>query len=166
MSSLVQRGLQISKNIIFSSFLQRAGKLLGKPFRVAIILREVAAKLDDKNSTKGPVQQIVDMGRTLIQLIGAYIKGSYRQIETSTIIAGLAVLLYFLSPLDLVPDFVPVVGLLDDVALISWFLSKFAEELAHFRAWEAASSGAVADTTPAPAKPDRSLPAVAELGHS
>ncbi|OUJ71806.1 YkvA family protein [Hymenobacter crusticola] len=166
MSSLVQRGLQISKNLIFSAFLQRAGKLLGKPFRVAVVLREVAAKLDDKNSNKGAIQQLVDMGRTLVALVSAYITGSYRQIDTSTIIAGLAVLLYFLSPLDLVPDFIPVVGLLDDVALISWFISKFAEEIARFRQWEASSAASASGTAPAPARSDRSLPAVAELGHS
>jgi len=166
MSSLVQRGLQISKNAIFNIFLQRAGKLLGKPFRVAVVLREVAAKLDDKNSTKGPIQQLIDMGRTLVRLVSAFITGSYRQIESSTIIAGLAVLLYFLSPIDLVPDFIPVVGLLDDLALVSWFISKFAGEISRFREWEATSAASASGTAPAPARPNRNLPAVAELGHS
>jgi len=166
MSSLVQRGLQISKNAIFNIFLQRAGKLLGKPFRVAVVLREVAAKLDDKNSTKGPIQQLIDMGRTLVRLVSAFITGSYRQIESSTIIAGLAVLLYFLSPIDLVPDFIPVVGLLDDLALVSWFISKFAGEISRFREWEATSAASASGTGPAPARPNRNLPAVAELGHS
>jgi uncharacterized membrane protein YkvA (DUF1232 family) len=166
MPSLTQRGLQISKNAIFNIFLQRAGKILGKPFRVAVGLQEVAAKLDDKNSTKGTIQQVIDMGRTLVRLVSAYVAGSYRHIETSTIIAGLAVLLYALSPLDLVPEFVPVVGFLDDLALISWFISKFAEEIARFREWEMTSAAAVKGAAPAPAKPDRDLPPVAELGHS
>ena len=166
MPSLTQKGLQISKNVIFNLFLQRAGKMLGKPFRVAVVLQEVAAKLDDKNSDKGTVQQLIDMGRTLVRLVSAYVTGSYRHIETGTIIAGLAVLLYALSPIDLVPDFVPVVGFLDDLALISWFISKFAQEIARFREWEMTSAAAVKSVSPAPAKPNRDLPPVAELGHS
>ncbi|GGF06626.1 hypothetical protein GCM10011383_17110 [Hymenobacter cavernae] len=166
MSSLVQKGLQISKNVIFNVFLQRAGKLLGKPFRVAVVLREVAAKLDDNNSPKGALQQIADMGRTLVRLVSAYITGSYRHIEGSTIVAGLAVLLYFLSPIDLVPDFIPMLGLLDDVALVSWFISKFAGEITRFREWESTSAVSASGVAPAPANSDRSLPAVAELGHS
>lgn len=168
MSSLYEKGLAISKNALFNVFLGRAGKLLGRPFRVVLILREVASKLDSKDSKKGPLQQVIDMGRTLIRLVSAYASGSYRQIETSTIVAGLAVLLYALSPIDLVPDFIPLVGFLDDLSLISWFISKFQGEISRFQAWESKSAapnnGII--TASAPATSDKSLPAVAELGHS
>ncbi|SMB98763.1 protein of unknown function DUF1232 [Hymenobacter roseosalivarius DSM 11622] len=169
MSSLYEKGLAISKNALFNVFLGRAGKLLGRPFRIAIILREVASKLDAKDSKKGPLQQVVDMGRTLIRLIGAFASGSYRQIETTTIVSGLAVLLYVLSPIDLVPDFIPVIGFLDDLSLISWFISKFQGEIARFQAWEsksAAPNNGVVVAPSLPAVSDKSQPAVAELGHS
>ena len=169
MSSLYEKGLAISKNALFNVFLGRAGKLLGRPFRVALILREVASKLDAKDSKKGPLQQVIDMGRTLVRLVAAYVSGSYRKIETTTIISGLAVLLYALSPIDLVPDFIPLVGFLDDLSLISWFISKFQGEIARFQAWESKSAvpnNGVTAATSAPAESDKSLPAVAELGHS
>lgn len=169
MSSLYEKGLAISKNALFNVFLGRAGKLLGRPFRVALIMREVAAKLDAKDSKKGPLQQIIDMGRTLVRLVAAYASGSYRQIEASTIVSGLAVLLYTLSPIDLVPDFIPLVGFLDDLSLISWFIGKFQGEIARFQAWEsssAAPNNGVTTATSAPAASDKSLPPVAELGHS
>jgi uncharacterized membrane protein YkvA (DUF1232 family) len=100
---------------------------------------------------------------TLVRLVRNYITGDYRQIQTSTIISGLAVLLYVLSPIDLVPDFVPVLGFLDDLSLVSWFMGKFQVEIANYREWETR----LAETGPnAPALGDPSLPAVAELGHS
>lgn len=168
MSTLADKGLKIAKNAVFSMFIKRATKLLGKPFAIAVTLREVAAKLDDQNSKKGPLQQTIDMIRTLIRLVNAYVTGSYRQIETSTIISGLAVLLYVLSPIDLVPDFIPVVGLMDDLALVSWFISKFRDELVNFQQWEgrhATEAAALAAAVPAAA--DATVTgAVAELGHS
>ncbi|QDA61775.1 YkvA family protein [Hymenobacter jejuensis] len=166
MSTLAEKGLRIAKNAVFNVFLRRATKLLGKPFAVAVTLREVAAKLDDQDSKKGPIQQTIDMVRTLIRLVGAFVRGSYRQIETTTIISGLAVLLYVLSPVDLVPDFLPVVGFLDDLALMSWFIGKFRDELIRFQKWEKTSALAITGTAPEPARSDRSLPPVAELGHS
>lgn len=35
------------------------------------------------------------------------------------IIAGLA-MLYIISPLDLIPDFIPVIGWLDDLGVLVW----------------------------------------------
>ena len=138
MSTLTQKGLAITKNILYSTFLQRATKLLGKPLTVAITLREVAQKLDDQDSQKGPIQQTIDMGRLVGRLVAAFVSGSYRQIATETIVSGVAVLLYVLSPVDVVPDFIPVLGFMDDVALIGWFADKFRAELDRFREWEAA----------------------------
>ena len=162
MSTLTQKGFAITKNILYSTFLQRATKLLGKPLTVAVTLREVARKLDDQDSQKGPIQQTIDMGRLVVRLVAAYVSGSYRQVATETIVSGVAVLLYVLSPVDVVPDFIPVLGFMDDVALISWFTDKFRAELDRFKAWEQTPGRPL----PAPARPNPELPAVAELGHS
>ncbi|MBC8083171.1 MAG: DUF1232 domain-containing protein [Hymenobacter sp.] len=175
MSSLLEKGLSISKNALFSVFLNRAGKLLGRPFRAVLVLNEVANKLASKESGDNKFKQVFDVARTLIRLVRNYISGSYRQIDASTIVAGLAVLLYMLSPLDLVPDFVPIVGFLDDLALISWFIGKFQSEISRFREWEATHAAAETDYIPAASAPAyyaasntnaENAPAVAEMGHS
>ncbi|KUG08776.1 YkvA family protein [Solirubrum puertoriconensis] len=170
MSSLADKGLQISKNAVFSLFMSRAGKLLGKPFKVVLVLNEVADKLASQESKDNKFKQLIDAGRSLIRLVRAYINGSYRQIETSTIMAGLAVLLYALSPIDLVPDFIPVLGFLDDLSLLSWFIGKFQTELNRFREWETTSAVAEAPAVGLPleasATSAQNAAAVSELGHS
>jgi uncharacterized membrane protein YkvA (DUF1232 family) len=163
MSTLTEQGLRLSKNAIFNVFVNRATKLLGKPFKVITILNETATKLADKESKDNKFKQLFDVALTLVRLVRSYVIGDYRQIQTSTIISGLAVLLYVLNPIDLVPDFIPVLGFLDDLSLVSWFLGKFQEELERFRTWENQSVKSVAS---APANGDQLLPAVAELGHS
>jgi uncharacterized membrane protein YkvA (DUF1232 family) len=103
--------------------------------------------------------------------VRAFISGEYRDISTNTVISGLAVLLYVLSPIDLIPDFIPVIGFLDDLSLISWFLGKFQGEITRFREWEQTGHrAAVATTGPdeaaEPAQGDQTQASVAELGHS
>jgi uncharacterized membrane protein YkvA (DUF1232 family) len=164
MSTLTQRGLEISKNVLFSKFLGRGSRLLSKPLKVVVLLNEVADKLADKNSKENKFTQLFSTALTLVRLVRNYVSGEYRQIETSTIASGLGVLLYVLSPIDLVPDFIPVLGFLDDLSLISWFIGKFHVEITRFQEWEQTNAPAL--THAAPAQGDRSLPAVAELGHS
>jgi uncharacterized membrane protein YkvA (DUF1232 family) len=171
MSSLAEKGLKLSKNVLFSVFISRATKLLGKPFQVVTILNETADKLADKESKTNKFRQLFDVALTLVRLVRSYISGQYRDIATSTIVSGLAVLLYVLSPIDLVPDFIPVVGFLDDLSLVSWFLSKFQDEITKFRAWEQAShaqqpNSTGPDAAAQPALGDAAQPSVAELGHS
>ena len=45
MSTLYEKGLRLSKNAVFNVFVNRAAKLLGKPFKVITALNEVADKL-------------------------------------------------------------------------------------------------------------------------
>jgi uncharacterized membrane protein YkvA (DUF1232 family) len=163
MSTLAQRGLQISKNAVFNVFVNRATKLLGKPFKVVTILNETANKLADKESKDNKFKQLFDVALTVVRMVRSYITGEYREIQGSTVIAGLAVLLYVLSPIDLVPDFIPVLGFLDDLSLVSWFVGKFQGEIVRYRDWE----NRTAQLAPsAPAQGDDTMPAVAELGHS
>ena len=86
-------------------------------------------------------------------------------------ICGILTLTYALSPIDLVPDFIPVLGFLDDLSLISWFLGKFQGEMTRYRAWEATRHSQVAtsstpDFAARPATGDMQQPPIAELGHS
>jgi len=169
MSTLAEKGLKISKNALFNVFIGRATKLLGRPFKVVAILNETADKLASKESKDNKFKQLFEVALTLVRLIRAYISGEYRSIETGTIISGLAVLLYVLSPIDLVPDFIPVVGFLDDLSLIGWFVGKFQGEISRFREWEKRSRSGVQtgiDTAAEPAYGDKNQPLVAELGHS
>ena len=45
-------------------------------------------------------------------------------------------LLYFLIPLDLLPDYLPVVGFLDDLAVLTTIASSVQEEIQKYRNWK------------------------------
>jgi uncharacterized membrane protein YkvA (DUF1232 family) len=48
-------------------------------------------------------------------------------------------IIYFVNPFDLIPDFIPVIGYLDDVAVIALAVASIHNDLDDFRAWEANS---------------------------
>jgi len=46
------------------------------------------------------------------------------------------VLVYFISPLDVIPDVLPIIGIADDVALVVWLFNVLEKEIAKFSDWE------------------------------
>jgi uncharacterized membrane protein YkvA (DUF1232 family) len=69
-------------------------------------------------------------------MMRAWIKGDYQNISTKSIIAVVAALLYFVNPLDLIPDFIPIIGQIDDVFIVGYLIKTLNKELERFMAWE------------------------------
>ncbi len=70
------------------------------------------------------------------RLVKAYAKGDYRDVSKKNIALIVAALLYFISPLDLIPDAIPILGFMDDMAVIGFILSTLGEELLKYESFE------------------------------
>jgi uncharacterized membrane protein YkvA (DUF1232 family) len=71
----------------------------------------------------------------LLRLLRAYGEGEYRDVSgTNLALAGLG-LFYLVSPLDVLPDFIPG-GFADDAAVVGFIIKKVRSELVKFEAWE------------------------------
>lgn len=55
----------------------------------------------------------------MASLLRSYVKKEYRDIPIGSIIAIVSALIYFVSPLDIVPDSIPVIGYFDDAAVVA-----------------------------------------------
>ena len=137
LQDLIQKGLRLSQHAIFRKFLGKAGGILGKPAKLAMLLSNAYTKLIDTNSSDSGFAQVKGIMQTFIRLVKAYANGSYRAVSNRSLLVGVGVLLYFISPIDLIPDFIPVLGLMDDISLMAWFVDAFQKEISNFRAWEA-----------------------------
>lgn len=70
-----------------------------------------------------------------IDLVYNFIRKIYTKVPTGTIVSIVAALIYFVSPIDLVPDFIPGVGLVDDAGVILFCLFLVKQDLDEFKAW-------------------------------
>lgn len=66
------------------------------------------------------------------------VRGRYRPIPWPAILWMLAAVVYLLSPLDLIPDFLLVIGLVDDVFIVGWMLTRVDQALEDYRLWREA----------------------------
>ncbi|WP_187260857.1 YkvA family protein [Pontibacter beigongshangensis] len=139
-NDLVNQGLKLTSHPMFQTFLGKAGRLASKPAKLAMLLAAAYAKLVDTDSPKNGFEQIKEVMLTFIRMARFYINGTYRNISSKSLLIGVAVLLYWVTPLDIIPDFIPVIGLLDDISLMAWFIDAFQTEISKFRDWEAGTA--------------------------
>lgn len=142
MENQTNNGHKIADSGIFKKILAQAEEYFKKPLRVKELLNDAYKKASEKKDIGTIAHDVWENLQTLSRLIKAAVTGEYTGIPTSTIIGGIAVLLYFLTPIDFVPDFIPVIGLLDDVALLAWFLTSIKGEIEKFEDWERTRSAA------------------------
>ena len=65
-------------------------------------------------------------------LIKAYVQGNYTKLPLITLVKITAALLYFVMPFDFIPDFLPLVGFADDLAIVVWVGKAIKDELDEF----------------------------------
>lgn len=67
----------------------------------------------------------------------AWWRGEYRAVSAKALLSVVAGLLYFISPLDAIPDWLLGVGFLDDLAVLAWVVKTWRGELDAYEAWRA-----------------------------
>lgn len=102
--------------------------------RLPGLLRAVA----DKGERNARFARVRDDLNLLLGLCAAWWRGEYRAVGRQALVSVVAALLYFLAPLDMVPDWLPGAGLLDDLAVLAWVMRTWAAELDAYRAWREA----------------------------
>lgn len=129
-------GEKIASSPLFKNFLSKAEAYLKQPLRIKQLLNDAYQKGSAKKDVGHLAHEAWESMQTLFRLVKASASGEYTGLPTPTVLAAVAVLIYFLSPIDIIPDFIPVVGLLDDVALMAWFTTTLKTEMDKFADWE------------------------------
>jgi uncharacterized membrane protein YkvA (DUF1232 family) len=94
-----------------------------------------ADAIEERFRDNGPLQRLLDDGRLLLDLVRDVKRGNYRRVPLWTLSAAAFALLYVLNPFDVIPDALPVVGVLDDAAVVSACLVLLEQDLYDYRKW-------------------------------
>lgn len=95
-------------------------------------------EVDQKFSGNGPLGKFIADVKLLFSMLQDYWSGDYRGVPWTTIAAVVAALAYVFSPIDLIPDFIPGIGLVDDALVIAACLSAIDSDLHAYKGWKVA----------------------------
>jgi len=72
----------------------------------------------------------------LVSLVRSYVKKECKDIPIGSVMAIVAVLIYFVSPIDLIPDSIPIVGYLDDAAVLGFVWNMVEDDVEEYKKWQ------------------------------
>jgi uncharacterized membrane protein YkvA (DUF1232 family) len=123
-------------NAYFKKAKRRASGILQDPKRLRRLLAAAGEKLRHlRNDTEG-MQTLRSQANTFIRMIRAYQTGKYKRTPWKSLLLITAGIIYFVSPLDLIPDFIPVLGFMDDITVLLWIVNSVGKDVDSFKEWE------------------------------
>lgn len=125
---------KILESIFFKNATGKAGRYAQNTSSLLDLLKRVLSKTSTlRGEAYAGLREKISL---LVRMVRMYVAGEYRAIPWKTLTRIVAVLLYFLSPIDFIPDLLPIVGLTDDLALIVWLFNAIKDDLTDFDEWE------------------------------
>ncbi|HET8753679.1 MAG TPA: YkvA family protein [Salinimicrobium sp.] len=98
--------------------------------------------ISNKISNAGMLKKYTELAKVMVGMIKDYKKGIYKNVPWFTIAAIAFSLLYILNPLDIVPDFIPGLGYVDDLAVFTFALKFIQNDLHNYLDWKIESQKA------------------------
>ena len=123
--------------LTFEQAMLKAASYVGRKEKLRRLL-EIASRKSQRyyESLLAPWESL----RIFFRMIRACVTGKYCA-PADSILMVVAAVIYFLSPFDLVPDAIPVFGLIDDAAVMTCVARANLTAISNFRKWEILFSG-------------------------
>jgi uncharacterized membrane protein YkvA (DUF1232 family) len=134
------KNITFSKEVMMPDFTEKQVEDEFDKYSRNVTEDDVSGVLDKEDEilgkAHGPLEKFAQNIKLLFSVVKDYASGNYKEIPWTTIAAIIGSLLYVFSPIDLVPDFIPFVGLLDDAAVMSVCLAGIGRDLKKYEIWK------------------------------
>lgn len=134
-NGLVKKGLLISKTLLFRVLMGRAEGIVNNPKRILNLTKSAFRKIKQYDGASQMTTNVSAGFYLFVDMLKHWANGSYKGFENHKILYIIGALLYLVSPLDIIPDAVPVLGFLDDLSILAWLYATMREEINQYVAW-------------------------------
>ena len=102
-------------------------------------LERLLQRLEKKLSLIPVAGDMLSKVPAMVSLVRSYAKGEYRDLPLGSVLAIVAAILYVVNQVDLIPDFIPGAGYLDDAAVLAVCLKLVGDDVDEYVAWRKAN---------------------------
>lgn len=126
----------MSKKENFKKYQKKAEEVLKDNKRVQSLLGSTREKLTEVLENNDRLKEFSEKIYVMIRMVKAQLSGEYREFPWRTLAMIVGALIYFVTPLDLIPDVIPILGLTDDISIVYWIYKSVQEDIERFEEWE------------------------------
>ena len=132
----VAGGDEITESAAFRRATSEAEAYASDPKRLRKLLEDAVGKLNV--IPRGPFGEAWPYLLAMIRVARDYQAAEYQDMPKPKLLIVIAAIIYFVSPFDVIPDWLPVLGHIDDAFVVSLALKSVRADLDTFMAWETA----------------------------
>ncbi|EIM74308.1 hypothetical protein A3SI_16375 [Nitritalea halalkaliphila LW7] len=116
-------------------FLAQAEQIASSKEAILKLLEEARAKIAALGESK-ELQKVLQPLHVFKRMLEAHRSGAHR-LSFKTLALLCLGLLYFVTPIDIIPDVIPVLGFADDASVLLAIFHALKQEIEDFQSWEA-----------------------------
>jgi uncharacterized membrane protein YkvA (DUF1232 family) len=129
-------GDEITQSSAFRRATADAEGYLGDPKRLRNLVADAVGKIN--TIPRGPFGETWPYLLAMVRVIRDFQRAEYRDLAPPKLLIIIAAIIYFVSPFDVIPDWIPVLGHIDDAFVVNLALKSVRTDLDTFMAWETA----------------------------
>ncbi|KEO74820.1 YkvA family protein [Anditalea andensis] len=135
--------IKVTANTYFQKakilFEDKARSISQSNTKLNILLQNVSEKLH-KFAENPQVREMTEHVEVLYRMVKAHINGTYQGLSSRSVGMIVLGLVYFITPVDLIPDFIPFIGYVDDMSVLIAVGKSLQTDILKFRVWENTSA--------------------------
>ena len=97
---------------------------------------EILLQLEEKLKEVPAIGNTLSDLPTMIAMVKSWVKKEYTVVSPKVIACLVGAILYLLKKKDLIPDYIPIIGIADDLAVMGLALKLSEPELNAFKEWK------------------------------
>lgn len=118
----------IKKFLADSSWVQKAKAFINDKEKMQNLLNRFKEFFNNSS-----LEEIKDNMKEAFNYVSDVFSGRYKDYSMTALITLVAGMVYVVSPIDIIPDFIPVVGFTDDITVFLFVLKSVNDELERYR---------------------------------
>ncbi len=123
---------------IFENFKKDAENLYKDPEKFKNLLGDVKSMMEGNN--KGALASIISNVSLTVSMLNSWRKKEYTKVPKRTIISIIGALIYLVSPIDAIPDFLGPLGFVDDIFIFNLVYKGIKKDLDDYVIWKESRS--------------------------
>ena len=116
--------------------IDQARYILNDRQKLTSTIERAIDKMNLLHKNNKSMKELRDQLHILIKMLKSHREGAYKAFSGRTILLLAFALIYFITPTDAIPDFIPALGFSDDISLLYLIFRRLKTDIDDYLQWE------------------------------